>query len=36
MYDSNFYRKVYAIDAVGVLPDELWNLVYLTNLYVYL
>lgn len=24
--------KVYAIDAVGVLPDELWNLVYLTNL----
>ncbi|CAO2831785.1 unnamed protein product [Amaranthus hypochondriacus] len=24
--------KVYAIDAIGVLPDELWNLVYLTNL----
>ncbi|XP_056693648.1 probable LRR receptor-like serine/threonine-protein kinase At1g56130 [Spinacia oleracea] len=24
--------KVYAIDAIGVLPDELWNLIYLTNL----
>uniref|UniRef100_A0A803LHQ1 non-specific serine/threonine protein kinase n=1 Tax=Chenopodium quinoa TaxID=63459 RepID=A0A803LHQ1_CHEQI len=24
--------KVYAQDAKGVLPDELWNLVYLTNL----
>ncbi|KAJ8431118.1 hypothetical protein Cgig2_004709 [Carnegiea gigantea] len=24
--------KVYAIDAIGVIPDELWSLVYLTNL----
>ncbi|XP_074296051.1 putative LRR receptor-like serine/threonine-protein kinase At1g56130 isoform X4 [Silene latifolia] len=24
--------KVYAIDAIGVLPDDLWNLLYLTNL----
>ncbi|KAH9604910.1 hypothetical protein KSS87_017043 [Heliosperma pusillum] len=24
--------KVYAIDAVGVLPNDLWNLLYLTNL----
>lgn len=24
--------KVYAIDAIGVIPDELWDLVYLTNL----
>ncbi|XP_038686021.1 probable LRR receptor-like serine/threonine-protein kinase At1g56140 [Tripterygium wilfordii] len=24
--------KVYALDIVGALPDELWNLTYLTNL----
>ncbi|GMG99318.1 hypothetical protein Nepgr_001158 [Nepenthes gracilis] len=24
--------KVYALDAIGVLPDELWNLNFLTNL----
>ena len=27
------YRKVYALDVVGVIPDELWNLTFLTNLY---
>ncbi|KAK9699406.1 hypothetical protein RND81_08G171700 [Saponaria officinalis] len=36
-YDSNTTchitaLKVYAIDAIGVLPDDLWSLVYLTNL----
>ncbi|KAL6329728.1 hypothetical protein AAG906_035376 [Vitis piasezkii] len=25
-------RKVYALDVVGVIPDELWNLTFLTNL----
>jgi hypothetical protein len=26
-------RKVYAIDVIGLIPDELWSLKYLTNLY---
>ncbi|RVX02517.1 putative LRR receptor-like serine/threonine-protein kinase [Vitis vinifera] len=25
-------KKVYALDVVGVIPDELWNLTFLTNL----
>ncbi|KAG6767146.1 hypothetical protein POTOM_028325 [Populus tomentosa] len=25
-------RKVYAMDVIGLIPDELWSLVYLTNL----
>lgn len=27
-------RRIYALDVVGPLPDELWNLTFLTNLYV--
>lgn len=30
-----FGRKVYALDVVGAIPDELWNLTYLINLYVF-
>jgi hypothetical protein len=26
-------RKVYALNAVGVIPEELWTLTFLTNLY---
>jgi hypothetical protein len=32
----NFYflcRKVYALNVVGVIPEELWTLTFLTNLY---
>jgi hypothetical protein len=25
--------KIYALDAVGPIPEELWNLTALTNLY---
>ena len=28
-----FYRKAYALDVVGVIPDELWTLTFLFNLY---
>ena len=27
------YRRVYALDVVGVIPQELWNLTFLFNLY---
>ncbi|KAJ6733331.1 hypothetical protein OIU74_005151 [Salix koriyanagi] len=26
-------RKVYVIDVIGAIPDELWSLTYLTNFY---
>ena len=28
-----FYRKVYALNVVGVIPNELWTLTFLFNLY---
>jgi hypothetical protein len=28
-----WHRKIYALDAVGQIPEELWNLTALTNLY---
>ena len=28
-----FYRKAYALNVVGVIPDELWTLTFLFNLY---
>lgn len=32
-YSVMLFRKVYATDVVGVIPDELWTLTSLTNLY---
>lgn len=31
-----FYRKVYSMDVAGPIPDELWNLTFLFNLYGFL
>ena len=32
-YYYHLYRKVYALNVVGVIPDELWTLSFLFNLY---
>ena len=36
LFATFVYRKVYALNVVGVIPDELWNLTSLFNLYVFI